>query len=171
MHKFYLIVPAAIMLFCGACKTGEKEKELSAEEKRMSDSVSKIEQKKRADSLKQKNPLLIMPPDSSFTGDYVDKYPGGIIKFKGFFRFGQRHGQWMSFYPTGTLWSEMHYDKGVKEGPNIAYFENGAKRYEGMYKSDFRDSVWCYYDSTGKVAERVLFKHDKVVKKLPLQDK
>ncbi len=40
---------------------------------------------------------LITPPDTDDTGDYIDKYPNGIIKFTGFFRFGQRHGQWMAF--------------------------------------------------------------------------
>src|SRR4051812_15227410 len=75
----------------------------------VNDSISRAQQNAHNDSLKKKNPLLIVPPDSTYTGDYTDKYPNGIIKFRGQFRFGERHGQWMSFFPDGKLWSEMHY--------------------------------------------------------------
>lgn len=168
MRRTIYLIPALFIFLFSGCKTdGSGEKELSPEEKLIHDSLSKIEQKKRADSLKRKNPLLILPPDSTYTGDYTDKYPGGIIKFKGFFRFGQRHGQWISFYPSGLMWSEMHYDKGLRHGPNITYFESGKIRYSGFYKNDQQDSVWVYYDTLGKVAEKVLFKNDKIVKKLP----
>jgi len=159
-----------LLLFLWACTNNSTEqKELSIQEKAMMDSISKAQQKVKADSLKRKNPLLIIPPDSTYTGEYTDRYPNGIVKFKGFFRFGQRHGQWMSFYPNGLMWSELHYDKGLREGPNMTYFITGGKRYTGFYKNDKQDSVWSYYDSTGKLAQKVVFKNDIIVKKLPLQ--
>lgn len=156
-------------LFFYSCNTESKEKELTETEKRIADSVSKVNQKRVVDSLKKNNPLLIMPPDSNFTGDYVDKYPSGITKFKGFYRFGKRHGQWISFYENGLPWSEMHFDKGIRNGVNIAYFENGKERYKGIYKNDKRDSIWMYFDSIGNIAERLLFKNDKVIQKLPIK--
>ncbi len=130
------------------------------------DSVSKATQRKRADSLKRSNPLLIVPPDSVYTGTYIDKYDNGITKFRGFFRFGKKHGQWVSFYPNGLPWSELHFERGKREGPNITYFENGKIRYQGIYRNDARDSIWLYYDSLGNVAERVVYKNDRIVKKL-----
>ncbi|MCW3076156.1 MAG: hypothetical protein JWO32_765 [Bacteroidetes bacterium] len=170
MRNVYLILPLIFSLAFTCCKNNNTEhEEISTEEKLVRDSISKAEQRRKADSLKKQNPLLIMPPDSTYTGDYIDKYPGGIIKFRGFFRVGKRHGQWMSFYPSGLLWSEMHYDKGLRHGPNITYYETGGKRYEGMYKNDSRDSIWIYYDSIGRPAEKVLFKNDQVIKKLPLK--
>jgi antitoxin component YwqK of YwqJK toxin-antitoxin module len=168
MKKIYFILTVFIALLIFSCKTEPGEhKELSAEEKKLADSLSKIEQQRKADSMRRKNPLLIIPPDSNYTGDYIDKYPTGIIKFRGFFRFGKRHGQWMSFYPSGLLWSEMHYEKGLRSGPNVTYYENGKKRYEGFYKLDLRDSVWTYFDSTGNVQEKFLFRNDDLVKKMP----
>lgn len=128
------------------------------------DSLLKAVQKKKADSLKASNPLLIIPPDSSYTGTYIDRYPNGIVKFRGFFRQGKRHGQWVSFYPAGTPWSEMHYDKGLRHGPNITYFENGKRRYEGLYVMDRRDSVWNYFDTTGKAVKRVYYKRDAILR-------
>ena len=170
MQKIIFILSSLILFVFFSCNNNsENEKPKSEIDKHLTDSVSKQQQKIVADSLKKKNPLLILPPDSNYTGEYVDKYVNGIVKFKGNFRFGKRHGQWMSFYPTGLAWSEMHYDKGLREGPNLTYFENGKLRYTGYYKNDTRDSVWLYYDTLGNVAQRILFKKDKMVKKLPLK--
>ncbi len=170
MKNLYLVIGVSCFMFLVSCSpTGDKTKEMSEGEKSRMDSISKLQQKKMVDSLKKKNPLLILPPDSIYTGSYVDKYPNGITKFTGFFRFGQRHGQWASFYPNGVIWSELHYDKGLREGPNKAYFETGKLRYDGFYKNDKRDSIWCYYDSLGVLAKRVLFKNDKVIKELSLK--
>jgi len=112
---------------------------------------------KKADDAKAKtakNPYLIMPPDPDYTGDYVDKYPNGVIKFTGFFRFGLRHGQWMAFYNNGLKWSECFYDKGKKHGSTMVYHENGKLFYSGWYKNDLKDSLWLYYDTLGKEADR-----------------
>lgn len=156
------------VLLAAACQPGQNKEETQAEKEKR-DSVSKVQQRQHSDSLKRLNPLLIMPPDSNYTGSYIDRYPNGIVKFRGFFRFGERHGQWMSFYPTGLLWSEMHYDKGLRHGPNTTYYETGQMRYTGIYKNDRRDSIWVYYDSIGKVAERVRFSDDKIVERIPLK--
>jgi hypothetical protein len=168
MYKIVVLVLVFALYLLG-CKSDTKEKELTEFEKLIADSVSKVNQKRVVDSLKKSNPLLIMPPDSSFTGDYIDKYSNGITKFKGFYRIGKRHGQWISFYENGLPWSEMHFDKGSRNGINITYFENGKERYKGIYKNDKRDSVWIYFDSIGNTAERLLYKNDKVIKKLPLK--
>lgn len=168
MKKVAFIILPILMLFIFSCKN-ETETPKEEVDKYVADSISKRQQKLVVDSLKKKNPLLIMPPDSSYSGEYVDKYDNGITKFTGNFRFGKKHGQWMSFYPTGIAWSELHFDKGLREGPNITYFENGKIRYEGYYRKDVRDSIWLYYDSIGNLAEKVLFKDDRMVKKLPLK--
>jgi len=156
-------------VFLSACNPDKKERELTEIEKQIADSVSKVQQKRVVDSLKKSNPLLIMPPDSNFTGDYVDKYASGITKFKGYYRFGKRHGQWISFYESGLPWSEMHFDKGIRSGINITYFDTGKERYKGIYKNDKRDSIWMFFDSIGNLAERLLYKDDKVIQKLPLR--
>ncbi|MBX3164964.1 MAG: hypothetical protein KF900_10835 [Bacteroidetes bacterium] len=153
------------VLFLVSCNS--EPKELTEQEQRIYDSVSKAEQKRVSDSLKRGNPLLILPPDSEYTGTYIDKYPSGIVKFKGFYRFGERHGQWFSFYPNGLMWSEMHYDKGLRHGVNNTFYLNGKPRYTGFYKNDKRDSIWTFYDTLGNLAEKVLMKNDREVKRLP----
>ncbi len=159
MRTILYILPLLVLAL--ACQPENKEP--GEAEKQSRDSVSKAGQRRRGDSLKKLNPLLILPPDSNYTGSYVDKYPNGITKFKGFFRFGERHGQWLSFYPSGLMWSELHFDKGLRHGPNVTYYENGKIRYTGFYKEDQRDSVWTYYEPDGRPAKKVVFKKDGVV--------
>jgi len=168
-NLFRPLYSSIIILALTNCTPGKGDKNLSEAEKRSNDSVSRIEQRIKADSLRRTNPLLIIPPDSTYTGDYVDKYPNGITKFRGNFRFGEKHGQWMSFYPNGIAWSELHFDKGLRHGPNIAYYEDGKMRYSGFYKNDNKDSIWCYYDSLGVMVQKIVFKNDRFVKELPLK--
>jgi hypothetical protein len=163
-RKFLLIT--ALTFFITACGTDEK-KEVTEAEKHAADSVSKVRQRRASDSLKKINPLLIMPPDSTYSGEYIDKYPGGIIKYSGFFRFGKRHGQWVSFYPNGIPWSEQSYNKGLKEGVNIAYHENSKVYFKGFWKNDKRDSVWMFYDTTGKLIRTARFKDDNEIPTAP----
>ena len=165
MKKTIFIISGFIILGT-ACNNKESAEALEIK-KTISDSSSKAEQRRKGDSMKRENPLLIIPPDSTYTGDYVDKYGNGVIKFKGLFRFGQRHGLWMSFYPNGNMWSELYFDKGLKHGYNAAYYKNGKKRYEGVFKNNKQDSIWCYYDTSGVLAERVLYEKDSILKKLP----
>ena len=109
------------------------------------------------------NQYIIQPPDTNYTGEYLDKYPNGNAKFKGFFRFGKRHGQWMAFYANGILWSECFYDKGLKHGANNVYYENGQPRHKGTFKNDLRDGPWVFYDVNGVEIKRANFKNDEEV--------
>ncbi len=162
MKKTKLLFISLVFIFTWSC-SNENEKALSIDDQKIQDSLSLILQKSKADSMKKLNPLLILPPDSTYSGDYIDKYANGIVKFRGTFRFGERHGQWFSFYPNGTLWSEMHYDKGLRHGPNVTFYENGKVRYSGFYKDDKVDSTWIYYDSTGKTVETLNYKNNRLI--------
>lgn len=164
MKQTVITILTACAVFVWACSgDAAKEKTLSAAEQKIQDSLSLISQKAKVDSLKKLNPLLILPPDSNYSGEYIDKYENGIVKFRGLFRFGERHGQWFSFYPNGFMWSELHFDKGLKNGPNITYYENGKIRYSGFYKQDMVDSTWVYFDSTGTKVEELTYRNNKLV--------
>lgn len=116
----------------------------------------------KADTQKNNSPYsqyIITPPNPDYTGDYVDKYSNGIIKFSGFFRFGQRHGQWMAFYENGIKWSECFYDNGKRHGASTVYYPDGKVQYTGWFKNDQRDSLWFFYDSTGKEVDRRAFRN------------
>ena len=152
MKKTSIILIVILICFafffpnCKSCK--------SDVEKVKQDSLKAIS---NADSLKIATELkkyLITPPDPDYTGDYIDKYPNGVIKFTGFFRFGQRHGQWMAFYENGLKWSECFYDKGLKHGSTQVFYSNGNLNYSGWYKQDQKDSLWFWYDEKGKEVDK-----------------
>lgn len=164
MKKISCFIICFAISFFSTCKNEGEEKNTDVLDQKK-DSILKLRQLKVIDSLKNKNPLMIIPPDSNYTGEYIDKYPNGIIKFKGIFRFGKRHGQWVSFYPNGIMWSELFYEKGIKEGLNTTYFETGKIRYQGFYKNDLQDSIWIYCDSLGSVRSKVLYKNNQIIKK------
>jgi antitoxin component YwqK of YwqJK toxin-antitoxin module len=97
---------------------------------------------------------VFTPPDSTYTGDYFEKYPSGVIKVRGTFRFGKKNGKWMYFFPDGTLWSEAFFHDNKMNGESNVYHPNGKIMYNGHYKLDMADSVWCFYDTTGKLVEK-----------------
>ena len=158
-----LFYSTAFVLLLMSCKPTTEEQKIIAQK---NDSI-KI--KKIRDSLieqKKKNPLIIIDPDSTYTGDFLDRYDNGIVKYRGYYRFGKRHGQWLSFYPTGQQWSEMFYDKGEMSGSNTTYYENGNMRYKGFYKGNLRDSTWEFYDTTGVLIQTVKFKKDIIINEI-----
>ncbi len=106
------------------------------------------------------------PADSTYTGDAEEQYPNGLVKYKGFYRFGKRHGEWLYFYPNGNLWSECVYNRGKMNGKSNVYYANGKLYYSGFYKNDMRDSVWLYYDSTGEALYQEFYKNNKLIKKI-----
>lgn len=106
------------------------------------------------------------PADSMYTGSVEEKYSNGIVKYKGFYRFGKRHGEWLYFYPNGNLWSECTYNRGKMNGKSNVYYPNGQLFYSAFYKHDKKDSTWTYYDSTGKETRQEIYKDGKLIKRI-----
>ena len=153
----YLLGVLIVSIIFVSCKSGNSETTVSQ------DSLKAIEKIQTQQTEKEKNMYLIEPPDTSYSGEYLDKYDNGNVKFKGFFRFGKRHGQWMAFYASGLLWSECFYDKSLKHGANNVFYENGKPRYKGWFKNDLRDSLWIFYDENGIEIRKIQFKNDEEV--------
>jgi len=143
-----------INLFLTNCKSNQ------ADEKARQDSIAALAASTKTVTINEYNKYAIAPPDTDYTGDYVTKYPNGITQFQGFYRFGLRHGQWMSFYDNGEKWSETFYDKGKRHGQSNVYFPTGKLKVTGWYKNDLRDSLWFFYDEQGKEIDRRAYKND-----------
>lgn len=152
-HIFY-ILPFFVLL---SCNNGTQKE--NAVNQDSVDQASQIDSAVR----KELNKYLIEPPDTSYTGDHLSKWENGNTKFKGFFRFGKRHGEWLAFYANGVMWSQCFYDKGLRQGANNVFFESGKPRYNGWYKNDLRDSIWVFFDEFGTEIKRITFKEDKDV--------
>ena len=96
------------------------------------------------------NPLA--PPNEDYSGDFFQKYDNGVIKVRGSFRFGKKHGKWLYFRPNGLLWSEAFFDNEQHHGESSVYHENGKLYYTGSYDHDKPIGTWYFYDSLGVLA-------------------
>jgi antitoxin component YwqK of YwqJK toxin-antitoxin module len=136
----------ALLISFHACKSDQKD--ISE------DTKAKTDPAKKEPAAKELGIGVFTPPDSTYTGDYFEKYPTGVIKVRGFFRFGKKSGKWMYFFPDGKLWSEAFFENDKMNGESNVYHRNGQLLYNGFYKMDKADSVWMFYDSTGKMVEK-----------------
>jgi antitoxin component YwqK of YwqJK toxin-antitoxin module len=83
-------------------------------------------------------------------GDYITKYPSGVVKMRGFYLNGKRNGQWISFFENGNMQSEGFFKDGLRDGKANVYYENGKVYYEGYYKDGKEVGKWIFYDESGK---------------------
>ncbi len=141
MKKTILIAAFTSVVLLASCQNGEEKKDVP---KTNTDSAAKATQSYINNMVDEMD-----PPDSTYSGDFFLKYDNGLMKVKGFFRFGKRHGQWFYYYGNGFLWSEGFFDNGKMNGPTKVYHENSKLFYEGAYKFDKAVGVWNFYDSTG----------------------
>src|SRR4051812_34687084 len=86
-HICYSLLFATLIAIGITACAGGKEKGTDKQ-----DSLQQTNQLDTAAVQKELNKYLIEPPDTNYTGDYLSKYDNGNVKFKGFFRFGKRHG-------------------------------------------------------------------------------
>ena len=138
--KLYVGLFSMIVLLA-SCQNGADKKDVKANNIDSSASAAQSAINKMVDEM--------APPDSNYSGEFFLKYDNGLMKVKGFFRFGKRHGQWFYYYPNGYVWSDGFFDNGKMNGPTKTYHENGKMYYDGEYKMDKAVGVWNFYDSTG----------------------
>ncbi len=148
IYSKFITLTVVLLLF-SACSSSSDE---NASQIKKQDSLAKING--------SKNP--IEAPDTSYTGDFIEKYPNGIIKYSGYFRFGKRHGLWRSFYENGELWSECYYHEGFKNGSYKINTTQGITKIKGWHKNNLKDSLWFFYDDSGKLLQKTAFKNDAV---------
>jgi len=61
---------------------------------------------------------------------------------------GKFHGPLKYYYPDGTLKSSTTYNKGRKDGQDIAYYPNGGIAYDRQFKNDEKtDEAYFYYEN------------------------
>ena len=88
----------------------------------------------------------------SKTGSFLERYPNGNLKTEGWRNSSeQRDGVWYSYYENGNKWSELSYDKGVKNGASVVYYPNGQIHYKGQYKNDKKLGEWIFYTETSEI--------------------
>lgn len=161
MKKIFVTLFTGMVLLAGCQNSTEKP-------------VNETKEKTAADSVESYINNMVdemAPPDSNYTGDFFLKYDNGLMKTKGYFRFGKRHGQWFYYYPNGYLWSEALFENGKMNGTNKVYHENGKLYYEGFFKGDLAVGAWNFYDTSGvKIFIRTYDSTGKVLADTPIEN-
>ena len=140
MKKLFFTAFTSIVILA-SCRSGAGKKDEKASNIDSAANAAQSEINKMVDEM--------APPDSNYSGEFFLKYDNGLMKVKGYFRFGKRHAQWYYYYPNGFVWSDGFFDNGKMNGPTKVYHENGKMYYEGAYKMDKAIGVWNFYDTTG----------------------
>ena len=72
-------------------------------------------------------------------------------KRQGSFKNGEREGPWVAYWDNGQLMYKGYYKNGEEEGPWETYLNNGRLVLKGDYKNGKRDGYWVSYTVDGFV--------------------
>ena len=66
---------------------------------------------------------------------------------------GQPAGLWRSWYPNGTMRSEVFFAGPLEERPMTFWFDNGQRRMQGPARNGVRCGHWQIWFANGQLAE------------------
>lgn len=71
---------------------------------------------------------------------------------------GNRTGEWLQYYPDGSVCLRAEYLEGKLEGPFSYYHPNGRLQYEGRYHQDHRTGDWMVFNEDGSLKQIIAYK-------------
>ena len=78
-------------------------------------------------------------------GKWVSKYPGGSLKYEGYFNQNKPTGEWKRYHENGKIKALMTY-RPNSERVFASLFDEGGKLYaKGVFEGTLRDSTWNFY--------------------------
>ena len=63
----------------------------------------------------------------------------------------KKDGPWIAYHDNGQLWAEGTYKDGELDGPYVSYYENGQLEKQGTFKDGKMDGPWVYYYENGQL--------------------
>lgn len=101
------------------------------------------------------SPVPKQAADSIWEGDYVEKYPNGVIKKRGYVKGGLASGDWVTFYEDGKQYSRGTYHAGYRTGYGVSWYHDGHKSSEGFYNQGKMVGKWKYWsEGTHQLMEK-----------------
>jgi hypothetical protein len=91
------------------------------------------------------SPVPQQAADSIWNGDYIEKYPNGVVKKRGYISGGLASGEWLTFYEDGKPWSRGFYRNGIRNGYGVSWHHDGQKSSEGYYNQGKPVGMWSYW--------------------------
>lgn len=94
------------------------------------------------------SPVPKQAADSIWNGDYIEKYPNGVIFKRGYVQNGLASGEWLTFYEDGKPYSRGFYHNGIRTGYGVAWFHDGYMSQEGYYNNGKAVGKWKYWSES-----------------------
>jgi len=63
----------------------------------------------------------------------------------------KKDGPWIAYHDNGQLWAKGTYKDGELNGPYVSYYENGQLEFQGDFKDGKMDGPWVYYYENGQL--------------------
>lgn len=74
------------------------------------------------------------------------------------YKNGKEDGEWKKFDPDGSLKEKRTFDKGKKVGEYIAYWENGNRKLEYVFKDDEYEGTCREWNADGALIKEMNYK-------------
>ena len=82
---------------------------------------------------------------SKFFSKYNEFAKDGTSLCEGNFEFGNKTGQWLYYYDSKKLKSEINYANDTLNGKTVNYYDNGNIKSVGDYLKGQKNGKWIYY--------------------------
>jgi len=82
-------------------------------------------------------------------GPFQEKSIYGYDLLTGFFKDGEKDGEWKYYYYTGDLEKISNYKDGLLEGKYEYFYDSGQLNVKGKYKVNKKDSIWEWFTNKG----------------------
>ena len=79
----------------------------------------------------------------------LDFHKDGSKRMEGFFKDGERDGEWLSWFTDGTVWSKGYFKEGKRTGKSWVYHPNGKLYIKGKYEDGKKTGQWLVFDEDG----------------------
>ncbi len=73
----------------------------------------------------------------------------GVLVMRGEKVNGVRQGEWLSFFPDGSIRSRGNFVDSLQHGATTVYYEDGTTYYTGHYKKGQPVDQWIFFSPEG----------------------
>lgn len=126
--------------------------------------IGQIENTQKLEDMEQKGNILFWN-GTPYTGQVIKfdglKFDKSKLRFDGHYINGQPNGHIKKWYSNYKLEYDEIYSKGLKEGPQIYYYQNGKKKAEFNYLAGrIADGLQNEWDSIGNFTSQKTYKQE-----------
>ncbi|MCT4586562.1 MAG: tetratricopeptide repeat protein [Carboxylicivirga sp.] len=100
--------------------------------------------------------------DGNYDGRVLWYYPSGKLYRDCNYVKGIQQGSAKWYYANGKLKEEINYVDDAQEGTYRQYHENGQLKVDGTYVCGVRDGTWKYFSSNGKHLRTLYYHNDEI---------